>query len=148
VLDLSALARLALDLSALARIAPASSAQEHRTSSVPVRLASLALERLASLVQARLASLALERLASLVQARLASSAQEPLASLVLERLALRLAHRPDLQLDHPQDHPDPNSSARRRDPARALRLARRRDPDPVLNWDPALERRALPLHSV
>jgi hypothetical protein len=104
-------------------------------SSVPV---------LASLVPVRLASLALERLASLALERLASLVQEPLASLGLERPA----HRPALQLDHPQDRQDPNSWARRRGSHLALRLAHRRDPDPVLNWDPALERPALPLHFV
>jgi hypothetical protein len=95
----------------------------------------------------RLASLALERLASLVQEPPASLGLAPLASLALEQRAHRPALRPAL-VDHPQDRQDPSSWARRRDSDLALRLVCRQGLDPVLNWDPALERRALPSHFV
>jgi hypothetical protein len=103
-----------------------------------------ALSALASSVQEHQTSLVLARLASLAQEHLASSVQER-----LDRwLALQQDQRRDLQSDHLQDRPDPSSWARRRDPDLALRLARRQDLGPVLNWDPVLERRALPLHVV
>jgi hypothetical protein len=127
------LARLALAQLVLARLA----------------LALLVLARLA-LARLALASLVQEHPTSLVLARLASLAQEHPASLEPERLDQRLAPQQDqprdLQSDHPQDRPDPSSLARQRDPVLALRLARRRDLGPVRNWDPVLERRALPLH--
>jgi hypothetical protein len=108
----------------------------------------LALLVLALSGRARVASLVKEHQTSLVLAQLASLGQEHQASLVPERLARRLARQRDHQLDHPQDRQDPSSWARRWDSDLALRLAQRRDPDPVLNWDPVLERRALPLHVV